>query len=135
MAMGGMTHFRYDEAIKVHIGKLKVQPAFLTAEKLRVLDQLPSTIRVLSAIRRGNGLDIEVELAGSYVAPSAIKAFVGKTDALSFAERWDTTVALGSIKPGRTRLNIPKAPTAGSLRLQISNEAGTFVSTDATTWN
>lgn len=135
MAMGGMTHFRYDEAIKVHIGKFKVQPAFLTAEKLRVLDQLPSTIRVLSAIRRGNGLDIEVELAGSYVAPSAIKAFVGKTDALSFAERWDTTVALGSIKPGRTRLNIPKAPTAGSLRLQISNEAGIFVSTDATTWN
>jgi hypothetical protein len=41
---------------------------------------------------------------------------------------------LGPIKPGRTRLNIPKAPASGSLRLQISNEAGTFVSTDATTW-
>ena len=134
MAMGGMTHFRYDEAVKVRISKFKVQPAFLTEEKLRTLDQLPSTIRVLSAIRRGNGLDIEVELAGSYGAPSTIKAFVGKTDALSFAERWDAIVALGPIKPGRTRLNIPKAPASGSLRLQISNEAGTFVSTDATTW-
>ena len=134
MAMGGMTHYRYPEAVTVRIHEFKVRPTFLAPDKLRVLDQLPSTIRILSATRQGSGLIIEVELAGTFAAPSNVTAFVGKTDALSFAERWDATVDLGSIKPGRTRLNIPKAPAAGSLRLQIANSAGTFVSAEATAW-
>ena len=135
MAMGGLTHFRYTEAVKVHIHKFKDQPTFLAPDKLLTLDQLPSTIRILSAVRRGNGLDIEVELAGSSAEPSKVQAFVGKTDALSFAERWDNTVSLGSIKPGRTRLNIPQVPASGLVRLQLSNSAGTFFSAEAAAWN
>lgn len=134
MATGGLTHFRYPNGVVVKIDKFKDLPSFLSPEKVWILNQIPSTIRVLSATRQGNALAIEVELSSTCTSPSAVKALVGSTDALSFAERWERTEELGSIKPGRTRLILPKVPSSGVLRLKLTNSDGIFVTPDATSW-
>lgn len=134
MAMGGMTHFRYPKGVDVQIGKVEQLPDYLAPEKLKMLDQLPTDLRITNVARRSGNLILEIELRTLALKPTAITAFYGASDALSFAEKWDSTKDIGEISPGRQTLTIPGAPGSGFIRLQAANDTGTYITAEAAVW-
>lgn len=134
MAMGGMTHFRYPKGVDVQVGKVAQLPDYLAPEKLKLLDQIPTDLRITNASRTGGNLVVEIELGTRALKPTTITALYGVSDALSFAEKWGHTRALGEIKPGKQKLTIPAVPVSGFIRLQAANDTGTYITAEAASW-
>lgn len=134
MSIGGYLHYRYPRGVDVVIPKAKPLPEFLNPEKVKVLDELPTAVRVLGTALQGGSLIAEIELASLSRTPTELIAFYGPTDALSFAERWEKKAELGDTTSGRRRFKIPGAPRAGFLRIQAKNETGTFFTAEPAVW-
>lgn len=134
MSIGGLVHFRYTKGMDVLLPKYSNLPEFLNPEKVKVLDELPTTVRVLKTTMQADALVVDVELTTSNRMPTQLTAFYGQTDALSFAERWEKKVDLGETGPGKRRFKIPGASRSGFLRIQAKNETGVFFTAEPAAW-
>ena len=131
MSIGGLVHFRYPKGVDVQIPKFSSLPAFLSPEKVKALDETPTSLRVHSAAIQAGSLVIDIELESVSKKPAHLSAYYGQTDALSFADRWEKKFDLGEVRPGKGRIKIPNVSKAGLLRIETKNETGIFFTADA----
>jgi hypothetical protein len=131
MSIGGLVHFRYPKGVDVKIPKFSSLPAYLSPEKVKVLDETPTSLRVVGAAIQAGSLIIDIELESASKKPARLSAYYGQTDALSFADRWEKKFDLGEVRPGKGRIKIPNVSKAGLLRIETKNETGIFFTADA----
>ena len=134
MSIGGLLHFRYPKSADIQIPKFNSLPPFLSPDKVKVLDENPTTVRFLSTRVQGDSLVGELEVNSLSRTPSKVTAFYGPTDALSFSERWEKKTELGEMPSGRRRFKITGVPRSGFLRIQAKNETGIFFTPEPSSW-
>ena len=134
MSIGGLLHFRYPKSTDVQIPKFSTLPAFLSPEKVKLLDQIPTMVRLVATGVQGDSLVGELEVSSLSRTPSQLTAFYGPTDALSFSERWEKKTELGEMAAGKHRFKINGVPRSGFLRIQVKNETGIFFTPEPSSW-
>jgi hypothetical protein len=134
MSIGGYVHFRYPKGVDVTLPKYNTLPAFLTPEKVRVLDEVPTVVRVVGSVLQGDSLMLDVEVGSASKSPTLLTAFYGQNDALTFAERWEKKNELGEMTAGTRRFKITGVPRSGFLRIQAKNETGIFFTSEPAAW-
>ena len=134
MSIGGLLHFRYPKSAEIQIPKFNSLPPFLSPDKVKVLDENPTTVRFLSTRVQGDSLVGELEVNSLSRTPSKVTAFFGPTDALSFSERWEKKTELGEMTTGKHHFKITGVPRRGFLRIQVKNETGIFFTPEPSSW-
>ena len=134
MSIGGLLHFRYPKSADIQIPKFNSLPPFLSPDKVKVLDENPTTVRFLSTRVQGDSLVGELEVNSLSRTPSKVTAFYGPTDALSFSERWEKKTELGEMTTGKHHFKITGVPRSGFLRIQVKNETGIFFTHEPSSW-
>jgi hypothetical protein len=135
MSTGGMIHYRYPARVVVTLPVKEIAlPEYMTPDRLKVLDSLPTQIAVISAKAGDGKADLEIDLHSQGNGPTKLKALYGSSDALSFEQDWEHTQDLGSFPAGKCRVTISNAPAKGFCRVMAENETGNYVSPTAVNW-
>lgn len=133
MAMGGMIHHRYPKGVDITAPAMKAMPDYMSDAALKALD-FPTTVTVKRLVRQGSRVHVELELKTSAKGRSKAKVFFGSEDALTFDQRWAKSQDLGELAPGIQRIAFDGAPDAGFCRILVTNETGSYFTTDSANW-
>ena len=100
---------------------------FLSEEKLRALQTIPSEIGVVSV---ADGVQVHFRVSGAGQSPRAT-VYWGSEDGLTFPMRWEHSLKISDIAEGRNQVKLSRAGgrNPSYVRLLLENDAGKFWST------
>ena len=131
MSTGGMEH--HGPNPEVRIEPAADPPPWLRPEVAAPLFTTPCEVTLLSLVRRGPRCELRLRVRGAGKGARATLHF-GRTEGLSFAERWEHSLPMGAVGEGELEFVWTVEPgDALRARVLVESELGRFWSTETIT--
>ncbi len=125
-AMGGMEHYDHDNVRQLSMTDADEQlPDFLSQVNVKELYKLPAGFAMNSLSTTSQQAELEIKAEDAGTNAKAV-VYYGHTDALTFSERWQESMDIGSIKNGISTVKLTglKPLTEYYCRILITNDQG-----------